>query len=158
MQLNCVINGHRQTLEIKADDILLDVLRNAGLKGTRKGCGTGACGACTVLINRQPHLACQTFAAKVEGMEIITIEGLAQNGNIHPLQKAFAENGGLQCGFCISGTMLASLALLEETPNPTDNEIRAALSGNLCRCTGYVKQIESVKKAAAILRGEDKNE
>jgi carbon-monoxide dehydrogenase small subunit len=134
---------------------LLDLLReDLGLIGTKEGCGEGECGACTVLVDGKPRLSCLTLALQVEGKEVLTVEGLAQSGKLHPLQEAFIETAGVQCGFCTPGFLMAAYALLLENPNPTKEEVREWLSGNLCRCTGYEQIVEAVLRAAENLRGK----
>lgn len=134
-----------------ADNLLLiDYLREAiGLTGTKRGCDGGECGACTVLVDGQPRLACLSLAAACDGREVETIESLARDGRLSRLQRAFHEKLGTQCGYCTPGMIMAAEALLRRTPSPSETDIREALSGNLCRCTGYVKIIESVQAAAA---------
>lgn len=151
MQLNCWLNDREQHFEISPTDVLVDVLRREGWTGTKKGCGTGGCGACTVLLDGVPVLSCQLFAAKAEGRDLRTVEGLAPAGKLTILQEEFIARGGLQCGICIPGSLLTASALLEKNPHPDVDEIRTGLSGNLCRCTGYVKQIEAVQRAAVRL-------
>ena len=142
------VNG-RLREEAAPDHLLLvDYLRGLGLTGTKQGCDGGECGACTVLIDGEPRLACITLAATCEGRDIETIEGLASGGRMSRLQQAFHEKLGTQCGFCTPGMIMAAEALLRRNPRPTEAEIRDALSGNLCRCTGYVKIVESVQTAA----------
>ncbi len=132
---------------------LLDFLRGElSLKGTKKGCDSGQCGACTVLMNGKTIDACLILAIQADGKKILTIEGLSLGGRLHPLQEAFVEEGAVQCGFCVPGMILSAKALLEEKKDPSEEEIREALSGNLCRCTGYVKIIKAVQKAAAMAR------
>lgn len=147
--LELILNGRpRQDL---VDDtlLLLDYLRDvAGLTGTKRGCDGGECGACTVLVDDQPRLACATLAHQVAGRRVETVEGLARNGRMSRLQQAFHEKLGTQCGFCTPGMIMAAEALLRRDPEPTAERIREALSGNLCRCTGYVKIVESVQAAA----------
>ncbi len=147
------ING-REVEEVTPDNVLLaDFLRDGqGLTGAKKGCDGGECGACTVLVNGRPRLSCITLAASCDGAEIETIEGQAKAGRLSPLQRAFHENLGAQCGFCTPGMIMASEALLRDNPNPDEAEIRTALGGNLCRCTGYVKIIKSVLVAAKEMR------
>jgi 4-hydroxybenzoyl-CoA reductase subunit gamma len=143
------INGRAREDAVADNMLLLDYLRQtAGLTGTKQGCDGGECGACTVLIDGEPRLACITLAASCEGGHVETIEGLAIDGRMSRLQKAFHEKLGTQCGFCTPGMIMAAEALLRRHPRPTVAEIREALSGNLCRCTGYVKIIESVQAAA----------
>ncbi len=134
---------------------LLDVLRDTlGLTGAKEGCGSGDCGACTVLVNAEPVCSCLMLAVEAEGQEITTVEGLASNGELHPLQKALIAYGGLQCGFCTPGVLMSSVALLTRNPRPSEHEIREALSGNLCRCTGYDKIVRAVQAAAKEMNHE----
>lgn len=143
--ITLTVNGDTQELYIDTRRTLLDVLRNEiGLLGAHRGCDEGECGACTVHIDGLPMNSCLRLAVDLDGAEILTVEGVAQNGQMHPLQKAFVEHGGIQCGFCTPGFVMSALYLLEENPHPSEPEVRAALSGNLCRCTGYVKIIEAV--------------
>jgi 4-hydroxybenzoyl-CoA reductase subunit gamma len=147
--LALTVNGRAREDAVSDHALLLDYLRDtAGLTGTKQGCDGGECGACTVLVDGETRLACITLAASCDGRQVETIESLAAGGRMSRLQQAFHENLGTQCGFCTPGMIMASEALLRRTPHPADDEIRAALSGNLCRCTGYVKIIESVKAAA----------
>jgi 4-hydroxybenzoyl-CoA reductase subunit gamma len=143
------INGRWREEAVAENALLLDYLRDGlGLTGTKQGCDGGECGACTVLIDDQPRLACSTLAHSVAGRRVETVEGLATEGNISRLQRAFHEKLGTQCGFCTPGMLMAAEGLLRKNPHPERDEIRAALAGNLCRCTGYVKIIESVEAAA----------
>ncbi len=147
--LSLTVNGRPREDAVADHLLLLDYLREtAGLTGTKQGCDGGECGACTVLVDGEPRLACITLAASCEGRRVETIEGLAAGGRMSRLQQAFHEKLGTQCGFCTPGMIMAAEALLRRSPNPTEAEIREALSGNLCRCTGYVKIIESVQAAA----------
>ena len=147
--LKLKVNGHSREDAVADTTLLLDYLRDtAGLTGTKQGCDGGECGACTVLVDGQTRLACITLAATCEGSEIETIEGLAVDGRMSRLQQAFHEKLGTQCGFCTPGMIMASEALLRGNPSPSEVQIREALAGNLCRCTGYVKIIESVQAAA----------
>ena len=147
--LALTVNGRAREDAVSDHALLLDYLRDtAGLTGTKQGCDGGECGACTVLVDGETRLACITLAASCDGRQVETIESLSAGGRMSRLQQAFHENLGTQCGFCTPGMIMASEALLRRTPHPADDEIRAALSGNLCRCTGYVKIIESVKAAA----------
>lgn len=149
VQMTLTVNGRRRQIQAPASAFLLEVLRDKlALTGAKLGCGMGECGACTVLLDGAAVCSCLTLAIETQGREITTIEGLATPGNLHPIQEAFAESGGVQCGFCTPGMILATKALLDEIPHPTEPEIRRALSGNLCRCTGYGKIIESVQRAA----------
>jgi carbon-monoxide dehydrogenase small subunit len=148
-----IVNGISYELIIEPQMTLLDVLRNQlGLMGTKYACGTGDCGACTVLVAGKPVLSCITLAATVKNQEIVTIEGLAEGNNLHPIQQAFVDAGAVQCGFCTPGMVLASKALLDENPDPTPEDVLAGLGGNLCRCTGYVKIVDAVLAAAETLR------
>ncbi len=134
---------------------LLDVLRDTlGLTGAKEGCGSGDCGACTVLVNAEPVCSCLMLAVEAEGQEVTTVEGLASNGELHPLQKALIAYGGLQCGFCTPGVLMSSVALLTRNPRPSEHEIREALAGNLCRCTGYDKIVRAVQAAAKEMNHE----
>ena len=143
------VNGRERTVAAADGALLLDVLRDTlQLTGTKQGCDGGECGACTVLVDGRPRLACSTLAAQVEGCRIETIEGLARDGRLSRLQQAFHDKLGAQCGFCTPGMIMAAEGLLRRTPQPAADEIKAALAGNLCRCTGYVKIVESVQAAA----------
>ncbi len=143
------INEREYTLNVRPNELLLNVLRERlNLMGAKYGCGIGECGACTVLLNGKPILSCLTLAASVDGQRITTIEGLSDGERLHPLQEAFLEEGAVQCGFCTPGMILTSKALLDENPDPDSNEIKDALRGNLCRCTGYTNIILAVKAAA----------
>lgn len=147
--LALTVNGRAREDAVADDTLLVDYLRDQlGLTGTKQGCDGGECGACTVLIDGAPRLACLTLAASCAGASIETIEALAANGRMNRLQQAFHERLGTQCGFCTPGMILAAEALLRSNPHPTEAEIRAALAGNLCRCTGYVKIVEAVQAAA----------
>src|SRR5512133_1720230 len=147
--LSLNVNGRIHDVAAPGSALLLEVLRDQlGLAGTKQGCDGGECGACTVLVDDQPRLACITLAASVAGRRIETIEGLTESGRMSRLQQAFHEKLGTQCGFCTPGMVMAAEALLRREPNPSEAQIRDALSGNLCRCTGYVKIIESVQAAA----------
>jgi len=138
---------------IKPYMTLLDFLReDLGLKGTKRGCDSGQCGACTILMDGKTMNACLVLAIQADGKEIQTIEGLSSGGRLHPLQEAFVEEGAVQCGFCVPGMILSAKALLDEEKDPSEEEVREALSGNLCRCTGYVKIIKAVQKAAALMK------
>lgn len=143
------VNGISHRLRVKTTDLLIDVLREGlGLKGVKRGCNQGQCGACTVLLDGHPVLSCILLAVQADGKKVTTIEAVASGERLHPLQEAFVAEGATQCGFCTPGMILSSKALLDANPNPADEEIRQALSGNLCRCTGYAKIIRAVKKAA----------
>lgn len=152
--LACSVNGMELRLEVRPGIRLIDLLRvELGLTGTKEGCGEGECGACTVLVDGRPVNACLYPALEAEGRRITTIEGLAEpDGALSPIQQAFVDHGGIQCGFCTPGMILAAKALLDDNPDPTDREIREALVGNLCRCTGYAQIVKSVSHAASALR------
>lgn len=148
-RLSFVLNNKSVTVEVEPQTLLLDLLReNLGLTGTKRGCGEGECGACTVIVNDEAVNACLYPAWKVENCRVLTVEGLGSEDHPHPLQEAFLETGAVQCGFCTPGMLMSSYALLHQTKNPDEDEIKTALAGNLCRCTGYVKILEAVKKAA----------
>jgi len=148
-EIEFTINGERRKLVVEPNELLLNVIReDLGLTGTKYGCGTGECGACTVLIDGEPVLSCLTLAVAADKKSITTIEGIGTDENPHPLQQAFVETGAVQCGYCTPGMILSAKALLDKNPNPSEDEIKRAIAGNLCRCTGYVKIIEAVKLAA----------
>ena len=148
-KLNLSVNGDPVSLAIEPHLTLLELLRDTlGLTGAKEGCGAGNCGACTVLLDGEPVNACLLLAVEAEGSEVITVEGLTNNGDLHPVQEALVAHGGLQCGFCTPGMVLSSVALLKRDPRPTEAEIRDALAGNLCRCTGYDKIVRAVQAAA----------
>ena len=143
------INQQDYDIFVEGRTRLLDAIREqCDLTGTKEGCSTGDCGACTVLVDGKPVTSCMTFAMAAQGKELTTIEGVAQNGSLHPVQETFMELGGLQCGICTPGMILSAIALLEENPTPTADEVRFALAGNLCRCTGYQKIVEAVLAAS----------
>ena len=143
------VNGDIYEVAVEHWRTLLEVLRDeVGLTGTKKGCDEGDCGACTVLINGKAVTSCLTLAIEAQGKEITTIEGLADGEALHPIQEAFVEHGGLQCGFCTPGMILSAKALLDKNPTPTEDEIKLGIAGNLCRCTGYIKIIESIEAAS----------
>jgi len=148
------VNGASRSAPVEARLLLVHFLRETlGLTGTHIGCDTSSCGVCTVLLDGVPVKSCTMFAVQANGREITTVEGLAQGGTLHAIQEGFHEEHGLQCGFCTPGMMLTSVALLAENPDPTPQEIRWAISGNLCRCTGYQNIVKAVQSAAAKLRG-----
>lgn len=143
------VNGDTHELYIDARRTMLDVLRSElGLLGAHRGCDSGDCGACTILVHGLPMTSCMMLAADWDGAEILTVEGLAKDGQLHPIQRALVEKGGIQCGFCTPGFVMNIMALLEENPRPTETEVRAWLSGNLCRCTGYAKIVDAVMSVA----------
>ncbi len=143
------VNGEEREVLTEPRQTLLDMLRyDLGLTGTKEGCGDGNCGSCTVLVNRQAVNSCLVFAIELDGQDITTIEGLAQGGVLHPLQQAFVDEGAVQCGFCTPGMILMAKAILDANPRPSESEVREALAGNLCRCTGYDKIVKAVLKAA----------
>ena len=157
IKIKLTVNERDYVVEVKPHWTLLDVIRDQiGLTGTKYGCGTGECGACTVLMDRKLAPSCLVLAAQAEGKQIVTIEGLSNGDKLHPLQKAFIEHGAIQCGYCISGMILSAKALLDRNSNPTEEEVRYAIDGNLCRCTGYVKQVEAILAAAEEMRKQKK--
>jgi aerobic-type carbon monoxide dehydrogenase small subunit (CoxS/CutS family) len=148
MELHLSVNGRAQTWAIAPGDLLLDVLRREAYFGVKRGCETGECGACIVLVDGKAINSCLMFAAQAEGCEILTIEGVAHDDRLDPVQEAFLDHGGVQCGFCTGGMVLSTKALLERHPDPTEDQVREVLAGHLCRCTGYKKQVEAVLAAA----------
>ena len=149
IDVRCTINGTPETITTAPYRTLLEVLRDElGLTGSKEGCGTGDCGACTVLVDGAPVSSCLMLVGQAEGRDILTVEGLSRGEELHPLQTAFAEHGAVQCGFCIPGMIMAGVALLNENPHPTDEEIRWGIAGNLCRCTGYSKIVEAIAAAS----------
>lgn len=153
--LKMILNGEPVEIAVKPSAILLDVLRDQlGLTGAKESCGEGECGACTVLLDGKAVNSCLIPAMKAMNKEVLTIEGLAKGNKLHPIQQAFIEHGAVQCGFCTPGMILAAKALLDQSPNPTEKEVKVGLSGNLCRCTGYVKIIEAVMAAAKKMQND----
>jgi len=153
--LTLTVNGTEQQVAVNANATLVEVLRkDLGLTGTKIGCGEGDCGACTVLLDGEAVNSCLVLALQTEGREVTTIEGLSDGIHLHPIQQAFIEKGAVQCGFCSPGMVLSSKALLESNPHPSDQEVRAGLAGNLCRCTGYQKIVEAVTDVAQRLGDE----
>jgi aerobic carbon-monoxide dehydrogenase small subunit len=148
-EISIILNGHQTKIMIEDHWTLLHTLREElGLMGTKEGCGSGECGACTVIVEGKAVNSCIYLAFEADGKEVQTVEGLAsESGELHPLQKSFVENAGIQCGFCTPGMLMSSKALLEENPNPSEVEIKHALAGNICRCTGYLQIFDSVKAA-----------
>ncbi len=156
MILNLSVNGEKKRFEISPGDTLLEVLRREGYHEVKKGCGAGDCGTCTVLVDGVAVPSCTKLAGLAEGREVLTVAGIGTPDKPHPLQKAFVEEGAVQCGYCIPGIITSAKALLDNNPDPSEEEIKEALDGNLCRCTGYVNQLRAVKKAAEMLKGEEK--
>ncbi|MCK9216451.1 MAG: (2Fe-2S)-binding protein [Firmicutes bacterium] len=151
--ISLTINGTKVDAEVDQNITLLSFIRDEmGLMGTKEGCGTGDCGACTVIIDGLAVKSCIYLAVEADGKEITTIEGLSIDGELHPIQQAFVEEGAVQCGFCIPGTILSAKALLDENEDPTEEEIKKGIAGNLCRCTGYVRIIKAIKKSAKVLQ------
>lgn len=148
MQITVTVNGSEQTADVEPRMLLVDFIRRElALTGTHIGCDTTSCGVCTVLLDGTPVKSCTVFAVQVDGRSLTTVEGLKQNGELHPIQAAFKEAHGLQCGFCTPAMMLVGSTLIEDNPNPTEDEVRWAISGNLCRCTGYVNIVKSIQLA-----------
>ncbi|MCM8746815.1 (2Fe-2S)-binding protein [Thermomicrobium sp. CFH 73360] len=153
LPIQVTVNGRTYTAEVEPRLLLVHFLRDVlNLTGTHIGCDTTSCGACTVLWNGRPVKSCTVFAVQVDGGEILTVEGLERDGQLHPVQEGFWEEHGLQCGFCTPGMMMTAVALLNENPDPTEEEIRKAISGNLCRCTGYVNIVKAIQYAARKMR------
>ena len=147
--ITVIVNNKEYEIAVEPNKTLTQMLReNLELLGTKEGCGTGDCGACIVILDGKPVNSCLVLAVQTNGSEIITIEGLADGEKLHPIQQAFVDYGAVQCGFCTPGMILSAKSLLEENPKPTEQEIREAISGNLCRCTGYQKIVEAIKKAS----------
>ena len=157
MQIELIVNGKTERLDVPGGKRLLDVLReDLHLTGVKEGCGEGECGACTVLMDGEAVHSCMVLAGQLTGHSITTIEGLEQDGRLGVLQNAFVEQGAVQCGYCTPGMIMSAAGLLNRTPDPTEEEIRVALSGNICRCSGYVQIVAAVKAAAETLRQEGK--
>jgi carbon-monoxide dehydrogenase small subunit len=155
MKVTVTINGSDRSADAEPRQLLVDFIRTTlGLTGTHIGCDTTSCGVCTILVDGTPVKSCTMFAVQADGRSITTVEGLKQNGQLSNIQKAFHQEHGLQCGFCTPAMMLVGSAFLEENPNPTDEEIRWAISGNLCRCTGYMNIVKSIQAAAAMKNEE----
>jgi carbon-monoxide dehydrogenase small subunit len=153
MQITVTVNGASHTSDVEPRRLLIDYVRtDLGLTGSHIGCDTTSCGACTVLVDGVPMKSCTMFAVQANGASLTTVEGLRQGGALHPIQKAFKEHHGLQCGFCTPGMMLVGSALLEENPDPSDDEVRWAISGQICRCTGYMNIVKAVQGAGAEIR------
>ena len=155
MEITVTVNGEARTADVEPRTLLVDFIRNGlSLTGTHIGCDTTNCGACTVLVDGVPMKSCTMLAVQANGAELTTVEGLASGGNLHPIQKGFHEEHGLQCGFCTPGMMLVGKALLEEKADPSEEEIRWAISGNICRCTGYMNIVKAIQWAAREMREE----
>ena len=153
-QLTLMVNGETREVVVAVHKTLLELLReDLGLTGTKHGCELGECGTCTVLVDGEPVLSCLALPVELSGRDIKTVEGMADGGRLHPLQQAFAELGAAQCGYCTSGILLTAEALLEDNPTPSRDEVRVALAGNLCRCTGYTKILDAVELAALRMKG-----
>lgn len=153
MDIQLVINEKEYKVDIDVNMRLIDLLRDKlGLIGTKEGCGEGECGACTIIMDGESVNSCMVMAFQANGSNLVTIEGLEKNGELHPLQRAYMEEGSVQCGFCIPGMIMSTKALLDKSPNPTRDEIREGMSGNLCRCTGYNKAIDAAEKAIEYLK------
>lgn len=156
MQLELTVNGKHFEKEVDGDTRLIDFLReDLEFTGVKEGCGVGECGACTVLVDGKSMLSCLTRVAQVNGKEVVTVEGLADGDDLHPVQQAFVETGGVQCGFCTPGFIMVAVELLEENPDPTREEIREWIEGNICRCTGYVKIVDAIELAAQRMRSRE---
>jgi len=155
MRIKFTVNGESVEAEVDGSVRLLDLLRDKlFLTGAKEGCGEGECGACTVLLDGHAVNSCLVLAPQVDGKEVLTVEGLSRDGELHPIQRAFVEKGAVQCGFCTPGFIMSTYALLKDNPDPSDEEIMTALEGNLCRCTGYAKILEAVRYAAELMREE----
>ncbi len=152
--IRLTINGRAVDISVSPNETLLEILRyRLGLAGTKMGCDTGECGACTVLLEGKAVNACLVLGVEVNGASVTTIEGLSSAGHLHPLQQAFIDHGAVQCGFCTPGMIMSAKSLLDESPNPTEEDTRLALAGNLCRCTGYVSIMKAVAAAGKVIRG-----
>jgi len=153
--INMIVNNKQYEFSVSPNKTLLELLReDMGLTGTKEGCGLGECGACTIIMNGQTVNSCLVLAVEADGKEITTIEGLAEGEKLHPVQQAFVDEGGLQCGFCTPGMIMSSKALLDKNLNPTTEEIKRGIAGNLCRCTGYTKIFKSIETAAKMMGGK----
>ena len=153
--INFILNGRSVTAEVEDNELLLDMLReHFGLKSVKEACSIGECGACTVLVDDEAHYSCLSLAVKVDGHDVKTVEYLGDTGRLHPLQESFIRHGAVQCGYCTPGMLLAAYSLLRKNRNPTEEQVREALSGNLCRCTGYIQIVEAIKDAAPLFQPE----
>jgi len=149
LKIRFILNGETKVIDVEADRRVIDVIReDLGLTGTKEACGRGECGSCTILVDGSPKLSCLMLAAQLEGREIITIEGIKKDSDMHPIQEAFIKHGAVQCGFCTPGMVLVSFDLLKRNKKPSRDEIREAISGNLCRCTGYQKIVDAIEASA----------
>lgn len=152
-KISFILNGKTATAEVEDNEVLLRTLRERfDMKSVKEGCGIGECGTCTVLIDNEPHYSCLTLASKVNGRDVKTVEHLGNAGLLHPLQEAFISSGAVQCGYCTPGMLLSAYSLLMKNGDPDDNEIKEAISGNLCRCTGYIQIVEAIRNAAGICK------
>jgi carbon-monoxide dehydrogenase small subunit len=155
VEITLKVNRIRYTIDVKPQRTLVEVLRETlGLMGTKKSCNEGQCGACTLLMDGKPVASCLVLAIDAQGKEILTIEGLSQGENLHPIQEAFLKHGGIQCGFCTSGMVMSAKAFLDKHPKPTEAEVRKAISGNLCRCTGYQQIVDSIMAGSQMMKRE----
>ncbi|HEY7347839.1 MAG TPA: (2Fe-2S)-binding protein [Ktedonobacterales bacterium] len=152
LDMTLTVNGRAQSWRVQPGETLLEALQHHNIKGPKLVCGTGDCSACGVIFNGAAINACCMLAAQADGVEVVTVEGLANGAKLHPIQEAFAEAGAAQCGYCTPGFIIRAYALLQENPDPTEEEVRAGFAGSICRCTGYVKPIEAALRAAALLR------
>ena len=155
LRVDCIVNEKKRSVESESERTLLEVLREDWhLTGTKYGCGEGACGACTVLIDGKPVQSCAVPVTAADGKQVTTIEGLAQNGSLHPVQEAFLAEGAFQCGYCTAGMVMSTVALLKEHAKPTEEQIRKGINGNICRCGGYVGQLTAIRRAAGVSQQE----
>ena len=151
--INTTVNGQSYSVEVEPRKTLLSVLRDQlHLTGTKEGCSTGDCGACTIIMDGATYTSCLVLGVEADGRDITTVEGIAEEGKLHPVQESFVKKGGLQCGFCTAGLIVSSAALLDENPDPSEDDVLTALAGNLCRCTGYTKITEAVKDASKVMK------
>lgn len=151
--IHFLLNGKKMTCDVEDNEVLLYMLREQfSIKSVKEGCGIGECGTCTVLIDNEPHYSCLTLASKVNGHDVKTVEYLGDTELLHPLQEAFISSGAVQCGYCTPGMLLSAYSLLMKNGNPNDNEIKEAISGNLCRCTGYIQIVEAIRNAAGLCK------
>ena len=155
MKVFFILNGLQTIIDVDPDRRVVDILReDLQLTGTKEGCGSGECGACSILVDGESRLSCLILAAQLEGRQVVTVEGLAAGGKMHPVQEAFVEHGAVQCGFCTPGMVMAVVDLLSRNAEPTRSEVREGISGNLCRCTGYQKIVDAVEAAAKAMKNE----